>query len=81
MTKMMTGMGGAPQSDVDQDFISQMIPHHQGAIDMAYAELRYGHNERLRRIAQEIIIGQQAEIMVMRREQSSARVAASGGKK
>jgi uncharacterized protein (DUF305 family) len=33
-----------------------MVPHHQGAIDMAQAELRYGHNEQLRRIAQGIIV-------------------------
>ena len=43
-----------------------MIPHHQGAIDMARAELRYGHNEQLRRIAQEIIVDQQQEIAAMR---------------
>jgi hypothetical protein len=39
-----------------------MIPHHQGAINMAKAELRYGRNERLRRLAQEIIITQTQEI-------------------
>ena len=43
-----------------------MIPHHQGAIDMAQAELRYGKNEQLRRIAQEIIVEQQQEIAAMR---------------
>jgi hypothetical protein len=43
-----------------------MIPHHQGAIDMALAELRYGNNEQLRRIAQEIIVDQQQEIAAMR---------------
>ena len=43
-----------------------MIPHHQGAIDMAQAELRHGHNEQLRRIAQEIIVTQQQEIATMR---------------
>jgi hypothetical protein len=43
-----------------------MIPHHQGAIEMAQAELRYGKNERLRRIAQGIIIEQQQEIAAMR---------------
>ena len=43
-----------------------MIPHHQGAIDMAVAELRYGKNEQLRRIAQEIIVDQQQEIAAMR---------------
>jgi Domain of unknown function (DUF305) len=43
-----------------------MIPHHQGAIDMAVAELRHGHNEQLRRIAQEIIVDQLQEIAAMR---------------
>ena len=43
-----------------------MIPHHQGAIDMALAVLRYGHNEQMRRIAQEIIVEQQQEIAAMR---------------
>jgi len=74
---MMAGMKNAPRGDVDQDFIGQMIPHHQGAIDMAKAELRYGHNEQLRRIAQEIIVEQQAEIAVMQREQTLPRVNAA----
>ena len=43
-----------------------MVPHHQGAIDMAQAELRYGHNEQLRRIAQGIVVQQQQEIAAMR---------------
>jgi hypothetical protein len=43
-----------------------MVPHHQGAIDMAQAELRYGRNEQLRRMAQEIIVTQQQEIAAMR---------------
>jgi hypothetical protein len=66
MEKMMTGMRTNPSGDVDHDFIGMMIPHHQGAIDMARAELRYGHNEQLRRIAQEIIVDQQQEIAAMR---------------
>ncbi len=66
MTKMMAGMEVKPSGDVDQDFAAMMIPHHQGAIDMAVAELRYGHNEQLRRIAQEIIVDQQQEIAAMR---------------
>jgi len=43
-----------------------MVPHHQGAIEMAQAELRYGHNDPLRRMAQEIIITQLQEITAMR---------------
>jgi len=66
MTAMMTGMEVKPSGDVDRDFVAMMVPHHQGAIDMAQAELRYGRNETLRRIAQEIIVEQQQEIAAMR---------------
>jgi len=66
MDRMMAGMDIHPSGDVDADFAAMMIPHHQGAIDMAMAELRYGHNEQLRRIAQEIVVEQQQEIAAMR---------------
>jgi uncharacterized protein (DUF305 family) len=66
MTKMMIDMGIRPSGDVDGDFVAMMIPHHQGAIEMAQAELRYGRNEQLRRMAQEIIVTQQQEIAAMR---------------
>lgn len=66
MTTMMNGMSVKPSGNVDRDFVSMMVPHHQGAIDMAQAELRYGHNEQLRRIAQEIVVEQQQEIVAMR---------------
>jgi hypothetical protein len=65
MNRMMTGMAARPSGDIDNDFVAMMQPHHQGAIDMAEAELRYGHNEQLRRIAQEIIVDQQQEIAAM----------------
>jgi hypothetical protein len=66
MTKMMIDMGITPTGNVDGDFVSIMVPHHQGAIEMAQAELRYGRNEQLRRLAQEIIVTQQQEIAAMR---------------
>jgi hypothetical protein len=66
MTKMMVDMGIKPSGDVDTDFVAMMVPHHQGAIEMAQAELRYGHNETLRRMAQEIIVTQQQEVAAMR---------------
>jgi hypothetical protein len=66
MATMMSGMAAKPTGDIDKDFVAMMQPHHQGAIDMAIAELRYGHNEQLRRIAQEIIVDQQQEITAMR---------------
>jgi hypothetical protein len=65
MDKMMKGMDVKPTGDVDVDFAAMMIPHHQGAVDMALSELRYGKNEQLRRIAQEIIVEQQQEINAM----------------
>lgn len=66
MSKMMAAMAVTPTGDVDKDFVATMVPHHQGAIEMAQAQLRYGHNEQLRRIAQEIIVDQTQEIAVMR---------------
>jgi uncharacterized protein (DUF305 family) len=66
MSKMMAAMTVKPSGDVDRDFVATMIPHHRGAIEMAQAELRYGRNEQLRRIAQEIIVDQTQEIDVMR---------------
>jgi hypothetical protein len=66
MNRMMAGMEAKPSGNIDADFVNMMEPHHQGAIDMAELELRYGHNEQLRRIAQEIIVDQQQEIAAMR---------------
>jgi uncharacterized protein (DUF305 family) len=66
MSKMMVDMGIKPSGEIDRDFVAMMVPHHQGAIDMAQAELRYGNNETLRRMAQEIIVTQQQEIAAMR---------------
>jgi uncharacterized protein (DUF305 family) len=51
----------------DADFASLMIPHHQGAIDMAKVELLFGTDARLRRLAQEIIVTQESEIQLMQR--------------
>src|SRR6516162_9516275 len=65
MTKMMIDMGIRPSGDVDADFVAMMVPHHQGAIEMARAELRYGRNEQLKRMAQEIIVTQLQEIAAM----------------
>jgi len=65
MEKMMAGMDAKPTGDVDRDFVTQMSAHHQGAIDMALTMLKYGHNEQLKRLAQEIIVEQQQEIAAM----------------
>ena len=66
MDKMMADMEVKPSGDVDRDFVAMMTPHHQGAIDMAIAVLKYGKNEQLKRIAQEIIVDQQQEIAAMK---------------
>ncbi|NLS20735.1 DUF305 domain-containing protein [Rhizobium sp. P40RR-XXII] len=66
MNKMMADMEVKPSGDVDRDFVAMMTPHHQGAIEMALAVLKYGKNEQLKRIAQEIIVDQQQEIAAMK---------------
>lgn len=66
MSRMMTDMEVAPTGDVDRDFLSMMIPHHQGAVDMARAVLRHGADERVRRLAQGIVVEQEQEIALMR---------------
>ena len=66
MDRMMAGMAITPSGDVDRDFVAMMVPHHQGAIEMAQTELRYGRNEQLRRLAQEIVVTQRQEIVAMR---------------
>jgi uncharacterized protein (DUF305 family) len=66
MDRMMAAMDEEPIGDMDADFTTLMIPHHQGAIDMAVTYLCYGRNHQLRRLAQEIIVEQQQEIAAMR---------------
>ena len=66
MARMHRAMAASPTADPDRDFAAMMIPHHQGAVEMAEAELRFGKDERLRRLAQGIIVEQRQEIAVMR---------------
>jgi uncharacterized protein (DUF305 family) len=64
MAKMDEGMGkytGNP----DIDFATNMIPHHQGAIDMAEVELAYGTDPEMRKLATDIIAAQKTEIAQM----------------
>ena len=66
MSVMHKGMHSAPYTgDPDRDFVTMMIPHHQGAIDMAKILLLYGTDEQLKRLAQEIIADQQNEVQLM----------------
>jgi uncharacterized protein (DUF305 family) len=66
MDGMDKGMKSAPMNgDVDRDFATMMMPHHQGAIDMAKAELLYGKDPVIRRLAKGIIVDQKSEIQAM----------------
>jgi uncharacterized protein (DUF305 family) len=65
MRTMDESMNIACTNDPDRDFAAMMIPHHQGAVDMALIELSYGRDERLRRLAQGIIVEQRSEIALM----------------
>ena len=67
MARMHAGMMVPDTREPDRDFAAMMIPHHQGAVDMALAELRFGHDQRLRRLAEGIIVEQRQEIEVMQR--------------
>ncbi len=69
--RMMKSMeGSAYTANADQDFVSHMIPHHQGAVDMAEVELKYGKDPQLKRLAQGIISSQQKEIAFMKQWQT-----------
>ena len=68
MERMHRDMGIVPSGDPDRDFAAMMIPHHQGAVDMAKVELKFGKNPVLRRLAQGIIVEQLQEIEVMQTE-------------
>jgi uncharacterized protein (DUF305 family) len=63
--------------DPDRHFAAMMIPHHQGAIDMAKVQLQFGRDPILRRLAQGIIVEQQQEIDLMRLELSRLPLSAS----
>jgi uncharacterized protein (DUF305 family) len=66
MKLMDHDMSAAPMNgDVDHDFAAMMIPHHQGAIDMAKGELSYGKDPALGLLAEEIIVDQKSEIDLM----------------
>jgi uncharacterized protein (DUF305 family) len=67
MKKMMDNMHAPGYSGVpDVDFLAMMIPHHEGAVEMARLELIYGRDPLVRRLAEDIIAGQQVEIKAMK---------------
>lgn len=66
MAIMSRDMEQAPMNgQPDHDFVSMMIPHHQGAVDMAKALLLYSKDPELRNLSQGIIAEQQIEIQLM----------------
>jgi len=65
MIQMDAAMCITPTGDADRDFARAMIPHHQGAVEMARLELLFGGDARLRRLAQGIIVEQSQEMALM----------------
>ncbi len=63
---MMKGMEVKPTGDADRDFVAMMLPHHQGAVEMAKIELQYGKDPMLRKLATAIVKAQETEIAAMR---------------
>jgi uncharacterized protein (DUF305 family) len=66
MGTMMKGMMVAPTGKPDLDFMQGMIPHHQGAIDMAEVVLKFGKDAEAKTFAESVIAAQTAEIATMK---------------
>jgi uncharacterized protein (DUF305 family) len=66
MKTMMNNMNVKPTGKPDKDFVLMMMPHHQGAIDMAKVELQYGTDPELRQLATDIVAAQEKEIAQMK---------------
>jgi uncharacterized protein (DUF305 family) len=64
--KMHKDMGVAYTGDADTDFLRGMIPHHQGAVDMAKVVLQHGKDPAVKKLAQEVIAAQEKEIAWMK---------------
>jgi uncharacterized protein (DUF305 family) len=70
--KMMEAMHAVTMTgDPDKDFVAMMLPHHQGAVDMAKVELQYGKDPKLRALAEAIVKAQEDEIAEMKAWQAA----------
>ncbi|WP_240466974.1 DUF305 domain-containing protein [Comamonas sp. lk] len=79
MARMMRDMHGPGYSgNADVDFLVMMIPHHEGAVDMARLVLKHGRDPLTRQLAEEIIASQTIEIESMTRRLALLRQAQSG---
>lgn len=64
-SQMKDGMNAAPNTDnINLDFVLEMSPHHQGAIDMSKAIIQYGSNPDVKKIAEHIITSQEAQMPI-----------------
>lgn len=64
--RMHANMGGSYTGDTDVDFARGMLPHHQGAVDMARVEIEHGRDPDMRRLARKVIDTQEIEMSQMR---------------
>jgi uncharacterized protein (DUF305 family) len=63
--KMHEGMDIAFTGNADIDFVRGMIPHHQGAVDMAKTVIAFGKDPQIRKLAEEVVKAQETEIALM----------------